>query len=76
MFSPVSVDIKMSTNSKYLRSCDDVLFCGCTLSTSGELIVSEYIAESITTDAGRFGHIGLYQLSTKLKIVQCETGSY
>ena len=28
MFSPVSVDIKMSTNSKYLRSCDDVVvFC-------------------------------------------------
>ena len=33
---------------------------------SGELIVSRYIAESITTDAGRFGHIGLCQLRTKL----------
>ena len=28
----------------------------------GELIVSIYVAESITTDAGRFGHVGLCQL--------------
>ena len=33
---------------------------------SGELIVSRYIAESITTDVGRFGHVGLCQLRTKL----------
>ena len=33
------------------------------LSISGELIVSKYITESITTDAGRFGHVG--QLHTK-----------
>ena len=32
---------------------------------SGELIVSRYVAESITTDAGRFGHVGLCQLRTK-----------
>ena len=31
---------------------------------SGELIVSRYVAESITTDAGRFGHVGLCQLRT------------
>ena len=33
---------------------------------SGELIVSRYVAESITTDAGHFGHVGLCQLRTKL----------
>ena len=31
---------------------------------SGELIVSRYVAESITTDAGRFGQVGLCQLRT------------
>ena len=41
---------------------------------SGKLIVSRYIAESITTDAGCFGHIDHCQLRTKLKILQCETG--
>ena len=39
----------------------------------GELIVSRYVAESITTDAGCFGCIGLCQLHTKLKIQQYET---
>ena len=29
-----------------------------TISLSGELIVSRYVAESITTDAGRFAHVG------------------
>ena len=43
------------------------------LSILGELIVSRYVAESITTDAGRFGHVGLCQLHTKLKILQYET---
>ena len=33
---------------------------------SGELIVSRYVAESITTDAG---HVGLCQLHTKLYAV-------
>ena len=37
---------------------------------SGKLIVSRYIAESITTDAGRFGHVGLCQLRTKLFCTQ------
>ena len=37
---------------------------------SGELIVSRYVAESITTDAGRFGHVGLCQLRTKLCFVR------
>ena len=32
------------------------------LSELGELIVSRYVAESITTDAGRFSRIGLGQL--------------
>ena len=31
---------------------------------------AEHVAESITTDAGRFGHVGLCQLRTKLKILQ------
>ena len=35
------------------------------LSISGELIVSRYVAESITTGAGHFGHVGLWQLRTK-----------
>ena len=30
----------------------------------GELTVSRYVAKSITTDAGRFGHVGLCQLRT------------
>ena len=33
---------------------------------SGELIMSRYVAESITTDAGHLGHVGLSQLRTKL----------
>ena len=41
-----------------------------TLSISGELIVSRYVAESITTDAGHFGHVGLCQLRTKLFCTQ------
>ena len=32
--------------------------------------VCRYVAESITTDAGRFSHAGLCQLRTKLKILQ------
>ena len=36
----------------------------------GELIVSRYIAESITTDAGCFGHVGLCQLCAKLFCTQ------
>ena len=28
--------------------------------------MSRYVAESITTDAGCFGHVGLFQLHTKL----------
>ena len=36
---------------------------------SGELIVSRYVAESIVTDAGRFGHIGLCQLHTNCHYV-------
>ena len=41
---------------------------------SGELIVSKYVAESITMIAGRFGHEGLCQLRTELKKLQCEVG--
>ena len=36
------------------------------LSILGELIVSRYVAESITTDAGHFSYVGLCQLCTKL----------
>ena len=42
------------------------------VSIAGKLIVSRYVAESITTDAGRFGHVGLCQLRTNLKTQQCE----
>ena len=35
------------------------------MSISGELIMSRYVAESISMIAGRFGHIGLCQLRTK-----------
>ena len=31
----------------------------------GKLIMSRYIAKSITTDAGRFGRVGLCQLCVK-----------
>ena len=40
---------------------------------SGELIVSKYIAESITM-IDCFGHEGLCQLRTELKKLQCEIG--
>ena len=38
--------------------------------------MSRYAAESITTDAGCFGHVDLCQLRTKLKILQCETTAH
>ena len=41
-----------------------------TLLISGELIVSKYVAESITMIAGRFGHEGLCQLRTELFCTQ------
>ena len=37
----------------------------CYVVISGELIMSRYVAESITTDAGRFSHVGLSQLHKK-----------
>ena len=42
----------------------------------GELIVSRYLAESITMIAGCFSHVYrplICQLHTKLKKLQCET---
>ena len=51
----------------------DVVEAHCYLSISGELIVSRYVAGSITMIAGRFGHEGLCQLRTKLKKLQRET---
>ena len=48
--------------------------CKRTRNISGELIVSKYVAESITMIAGRFGHEGLCQLRTELKKLQCELG--
>ena len=51
----------------------DVVEAHCYLSISDELIVSRYVAESITMIAGRFGHVGLCQLRTKLKKLQRET---
>ena len=41
---------------------------------SSELIVSKFVAESITMIAGHFGHKGLCQLRTELKKLQCEVG--
>ena len=38
--------------------------CTCVF-VSGVMIVNRYLAELITTDAGRFGHVGLCQLHTK-----------
>ena len=45
-----------------------MLYCSYSKSVliSGKLIVSRYVAESITMIAGRFGHVGLCQLRTKL----------
>ena len=37
---------------------------------SGELIVSKYVAESITMIAGRFGHEGLCQLRTEPRCLE------
>ena len=51
----------------------DVVRLIATLSISGELIVSKYVAESITLIAGCFDHVGLCQLRSKLKKLQCET---
>ena len=70
--SLASVKQDMSINHSHLSS---PLFCAqqCSplvLSTicleSGKLIVSRYIAESITTDTGRFDYVGLCQQRTKL----------
>ena len=36
------------------------------MSILDELIVNRYVAESMTNDAERFGHIGFCQLCTKL----------
>ena len=36
----------------------------------GKLIVGRYVAETLTTDAGCFGHVGLYQLCTK-RVFRC-----
>ena len=52
----------------------DVVEAHCYLSISGELIVSRYVAESITMIAGRFGHVGLCQLRTKLMGKLCGLG--
>ena len=39
---------------------------------SGKLIVSRYVAESITTDAGRFGRVGLCSVyKTSLACMCC-----
>ena len=40
----------------------------------GELIMSRYVAESITMIAGHFAHEGLCQLRTELKKLQCAIG--
>ena len=37
----------------------------CYFVISGELIMSRYVAESITTDTGHFNHVGLSQLHRK-----------
>ena len=45
------------------------------MSILGKLIMSRYVAESITTDAGHFSHVGLINcVYTKLKILLCGTG--
>ena len=44
------------------------------LSISGELILSKYIAESVTTDAGRFGTTGLCQLRTSIIYTTLDSG--
>ena len=49
-------------NNKY--GCNDVVEANCYVVDMGELIVSRYVAESITTNAGCFGHVGLWQLCT------------
>ena len=38
------------------------------VSISVELVMSRYVAESITTDAGCFGHIGLCAVRDKIRI--------
>ena len=43
------------------------------LSILSERIVSCFVAELLSTEAGHFGCVGLCQLCTKLKILQCET---
>ena len=57
----------MQVNNYNYYNYDVVVEAHCYLSISGELIVSRYVAESITMIAGRFGHVGLCQLRTKLK---------
>ena len=51
------------------------LCAGNNKSLSGELIVSKYVAESITMIAGRFGHEGLCQLRTEHQFARYQQSS-
>ena len=52
---------------------DDVIEAYCYVVEIGR-IMSRCVAQWVITDTGRFGYIRVYQLHTKLKILQCETG--
>ena len=48
------------------------VWCACMYVVRARVLreMSRYVAESITTDSGRFGHVGLCQLRTELMIQQ------
>ena len=51
----------------HVRGITSTMHTNQLVTLSGELIVSKYVAESITMIAGRFGHEGLCQLHTELR---------
>ena len=63
---------KLKSELYYSSTLHQVVFQ--VLHYRAKLIVSKYVAESITMIAGRFGHEGLCQLRTELKKLQCEIG--
>ena len=49
--------------------CNEIMCLITILNILDELIVSRYVTELITTDAGRFGHVGVCHLRTKLFLI-------
>ena len=71
--SPLRVKLWLCGLCGYVSGCCCSTWCDLII-RSGELIVSRYVAESITMIAGRFGHVGLCQLRTKPVLYAVDKG--